>query len=171
MYVWWPVHCNIYSNDLTVHENRDKIMLEGEEDTASDDDLKNEVFALNHQRADSQSSDEDSEVLEELPEYSEVDYPPTSPVKKTKATAAKKASNDLVGSSSGSEDEEDRLESWGRKKSAYYSTNAAAIESDDEEAQRLEEAEVHRLQNQARAVLQEDDFGVNDIPPDTLIDE
>ncbi|KIM22783.1 hypothetical protein M408DRAFT_279574 [Serendipita vermifera MAFF 305830] len=146
-------------------------MLEGEEGDLSDDDLKNEVFSLGNLGEQSQSDEDDSEELEDVPEDSEVDLAPTPKTKKTKATGAKKATNDLVESSSGSEDEADRLESWGRKKSAYYSTNAASIESDDEEAQRLEEAEVNRLQTLARASLQEDDFGVNDAPPDSLVEE
>jgi U3 small nucleolar RNA-associated protein 3 len=142
-------------------------MLEGEEADLSDDDLKNEVFALNNLHAVSDFSEE--EEPEELPDETdegEIEKVKAPKAKKATKTTTKKSSKDLVASSSeSSSDLEERHESWGRKKSVYYSTNAGAIESDDEEGQRLEEAEVVKLQAQARDVLDEDDFGVNDAPP------
>lgn len=77
-----------------------------------------------------------------------------------------------MASSESSSDEDERFESWGRNKGAYYSTNAAGIASDDEEAQQLEEAEVLKLQTQARAALEEEDFGILDTPRELdLMDE
>lgn len=143
-----------------VHENRDRILLEGEENDDSDDDLKNEVFALRDYPDISESSEEPQEVPEETDEPDSESAKPA----KFKKTGPKKASNDAVASSESSSDEVEQFESWGRSKSAYYSTNAAAIGSDDEEAQQLEEAEVLKLQSQARAALDEDDFGVLDVP-------
>lgn len=55
------------------------------------------------------------------------------------------------------------METWGRNKSAYYSSNAADVESDDEEANELEEQEAKRLQAKAREVMVEDDFGLHDL--------
>jgi U3 small nucleolar RNA-associated protein 3 len=130
--------------------------------------LKNEVFALRDYPDISESSEEPHEVPEET------DEPDSEPVKpaKSKRTGPKKTSNDAVASSESSSDEAEQFESWGRSKAAYYSTNAAAIGSDDEEAQQLEEAEVLKLQSQARAALDEDDFGVLDVPRELdLIEE
>lgn len=162
-----PPHWSV-SYDYTVHENRDRILLEGEQNHESDDDLKNEVFALRDYPDISESSEEPHEVPEET------DEPDSEPVKpaKSKRTGPKKTSNDAVASSESSSDEAEQFESWGRSKAAYYSTNAAAIGSDDEEAQQLEEAEVLKLQSQARAALDEDDFGVLDAPRELdLIEE
>jgi U3 small nucleolar RNA-associated protein 3 len=149
------------SYDPVVHENRDRILLEGEENDESDDDLKNEVFALRDYPDVSESSEEPHETPGET---DEPDSESTKPAK-SKKTGPKKASlNDAAAPSESSSDETEQFESWGRSKAAYYSTNAAAIGSDDEEAQQLEEAEVLKLQSQARAALDEDDFGVLDAP-------
>jgi U3 small nucleolar RNA-associated protein 3 len=59
--------------------------------------------------------------------------------------------------------EEDDEESWGKRKSAYYSSNAAELESDDEEVNEMEEAEALRLQSKARRALTDDDFGLGDV--------
>ena len=63
-----------------------------------------------------------------------------------------------------SEDEDkadkEEEESWGRKKSVYYSSNAADLDSEDEEAN---EQEAKRLQLKARDVMADDDFGLADI--------
>jgi len=58
--------------------------------------------------------------------------------------------------------EESEEESWGRKASAYYSSNAAQIESDDDEALELEENEAIRLQAKALDGMDDNDFGLND---------
>jgi U3 small nucleolar RNA-associated protein 3 len=58
---------------------------------------------------------------------------------------------------------EEEEESWGRKKSAYYSSNAAELDSEDEEANELEEQEARRIQTKARDAMQDDDFGLADI--------
>lgn len=138
-------------------------MLQGEENDESDDDLKNEVFALKDYPDVSDSSGEHHEGPEETEETDEPDSEPVKPTK-SKKTTPKKAAKGAVANSESSSEEEEQLESWGRSKAAYYSTNADAIGSDDEEGQQLEEAEVLKLQSQARATLEEDDFGVSDAP-------
>ena len=54
-------------------------------------------------------------------------------------------------------------EGWGTKKSAYYASNADEIESDDEEANELEEQEAKRLQAKARDAMADNDFGLGDV--------
>ncbi|KAF7985511.1 hypothetical protein HWV62_3725 [Athelia sp. TMB] len=136
------------------HTSRDKIFLEGGESGAEDDGDEEEVFGLQGLSDDSEDEedpedleeDEDEEVLEE-------------PVQKKKTKGKKANAKALESSSSGSEEEE---ETWGRNKSAYYSSNAAQLESDDEEANELEEQEAKRLQAKARDTMEENDFGLAD---------
>jgi U3 small nucleolar RNA-associated protein 3 len=61
-----------------------------------------------------------------------------------------------------SSDTESEDETWGRSKSAYYSSNAAQIDSEDEEANELEEQEARKLQLKARDAIHEDDFGLDE---------
>lgn len=61
-----------------------------------------------------------------------------------------------------SEEEDSEEETWGRGKAAYYSSNAAQLESDDEEGHELEEQEAIRLQRKALEGMNDDDFGLND---------
>ena len=58
---------------------------------------------------------------------------------------------------------EEEEEGWGRKKSEYYASNDAQIESDDEEAHEMEEQEAKRLQTKTRDGLADDDFGLDDM--------
>lgn len=59
-------------------------------------------------------------------------------------------------------DSESEEEGWGKKKSEYYASNAGQFDSEDEEANELEEQEAKRLQAKAREALTEDDFGLGD---------
>jgi U3 small nucleolar RNA-associated protein 3 len=112
---------------------------------------------------DAQDSDQASADQGDRDEGSVGETPaPALPLKKKKIP--KNASAEPDGDTSEDDRESEREESWGRKKSVYYSTNAAQIDSDDEEAQKLEEAEVLRLQAQARDALDEADFGLFDAP-------
>lgn len=145
------------------HENRDKILLEGEENDISDDDLGNEVFGLKGLPQDQDSEQEFEEGPDETDEGEIEDKVPSKLKKATKES--KKKSNARTSPTPSSSDQSEEIqESWGRKKSAYYSTNAKDIDSDDEEAQKLEEAEVLRLQAEARSGLDEGDFGLLDAP-------
>ncbi|KAG5220917.1 Sas10 C-terminal domain-containing protein [Salix suchowensis] len=82
------------------------------------------------------------------------------PDKRRKKKKGKKASKS---SSDEESEDEDLEESWGRGKSAYYSSNAAELDSDDEEANELEEQEAKRLQAKARDGMRDEDFGLLDV--------
>lgn len=129
--------------------------MNGDGDVEDEDEDEDEVFALEG------VSDEDSEEAEEDEDEDghaaeeEDDDDPVVTKNKTRTKAKlKKASSP---SDTGSEDE-----SWGRSKSAYYSSNAAQIDSEDEEANELEEQEARRLQVKARDAIREDDFGLGE---------
>ncbi|KII86949.1 hypothetical protein PLICRDRAFT_43637 [Plicaturopsis crispa FD-325 SS-3] len=87
-------------------------------------------------------------------------FEPEPPSKK--ATAKPKSKKKAPTSSSSEDDSESEEETWGRTKGAYYSSNAAQLESDDEEANELEEQEARRLQAKMREAMAEDDFGLGD---------
>jgi U3 small nucleolar RNA-associated protein 3 len=142
-----------------VHENRDKIMLENEDKDGSDDELRNEVFALNKLK---EFSEEEAEGIEEEEDASLVSRPKKGKKDKRNLKIPGKTALSDATAPPETSDSDEPLESWGRNKSAYYSTNAADIDSDDEEARILEENEVIKLQKQARATLEEDDFGTHD---------
>lgn len=137
---------------MPVHASRDKILLEGE--GAADDDFgdEDEVFALKGMVEDN-SDDDEPEEDDEQEERPQV---------KKKATKSKANKKSAPSSSSSSEDSESEEETWGHGKSAYYSSNAAQLESDDEEGNELEEQEAKRLQTKAREGMGEDDFGLED---------
>ncbi|KAF8635802.1 hypothetical protein AX15_000009 [Amanita polypyramis BW_CC] len=131
------------------HASRDRILLEGEiEDDIEDDE---EVFALNG--LDEVDSEEDEHSSED-----DMDEVQEGKLSKHKPQG-KKQRQKKEDSSSSSEDEEEEEESWGRN---YYSSNAAQIDSGDEEALELEENESRRLQAKARDGMDENDFGLND---------
>lgn len=137
-------------------------MLEGDENDLSDNGLENEVFSLKTQSQDTTSSDNDEQLPAETDETETEGVKPTKAAKSSKKPS--KVSSAQRAASESSSDTEVQEESWGRNKGAYYSTNAAAIDSDDEDTRRLESAEILRLQTQARDALEEDDFGFLDPP-------
>ena len=152
-----------------VHASRDKILLEGDDDGGSDDGDEDEVFALKGMPDDGSSSDEDEN---EGPEYGSDDdidhvhYAAAESAKKEKKKQGKAKGKKGKQDESGSEDEDDESEEeegWGTKKSAYYASNAEQLESDDEEANELEEQEAKRLQTKARDAMADDDFGLGDV--------
>jgi U3 small nucleolar RNA-associated protein 3 len=143
-------------NMCTVEASRDQILLEGDEQGASDDGDEDEVFALQGLAPSSDASDEDADASEE----DSAAPPPTA--KPSKAQKKKKPAPP-ASSASENEDEEEEEEGWGRKKAAYYASNADLIASDDDEANELEEAEARRLQLKARSALRDEDFGLADL--------
>ncbi|THH09523.1 hypothetical protein EW145_g1944 [Phellinidium pouzarii] len=150
------------------HEQRDKILLEGEEfvpDSDADDD---EVFALNGLEESSESDGDliDSDEVDEEEEEEEEEAPATKSISKTKPP--KNSVRMLSEISEEEPDEEEEEESWGKKKSAYYSSNAAQLESDDEEAHEMEEQEAKRLQAKLREVMHEEDFGFGEALQNTI---
>ncbi|KAG1748644.1 Sas10 C-terminal domain-containing protein [Suillus lakei] len=135
------------------HASRDKILLNvgGNVDDDGDED---EVFALEGVSDEAEEETEEDED-EDGVVYADGDEDQVVTKSKTKTqTKLKKASSP---SDTGSEDE-----SWGRSKSAYYSSNAAQIDSEDEEGNELEEQEARRLQVKARDAIHEDDFGLGE---------
>ncbi|KIK47218.1 hypothetical protein CY34DRAFT_799577 [Suillus luteus UH-Slu-Lm8-n1] len=138
------------------HASRDKILLNGDGDVEDEDEDEDEVFALEGvSDEDSEEAEEDEDEDEDGHATEEDDDDPVITKNKTRTKAKlKKASSP---SDTGSEDE-----SWGRSKSAYYSSNAAQIDSEDEEANELEEQEARRLQVKARDAIHEDDFGLGE---------
>ncbi|RDB18037.1 Uncharacterized protein C3B8.09 [Hypsizygus marmoreus] len=139
------------------HASRDKVLLEGDvyQDEEGDDD---EVFALKGLEEDEDLEDEDEDMGDEdgVEEIEEKKVS-TSKVKSSKSKKKKKAAE-----SSEEEESESEEETWGRGKSAYYSSNAAQLESDDEEGNELEEQEAKRLQSKMREEMGDDDFGLED---------
>ncbi|RDX50301.1 hypothetical protein OH76DRAFT_1455485 [Lentinus brumalis] len=147
------------------HASRDKILLDGGDGEGSDDGDEDEVFALKGMPDDGSSEeDEDQGEHDEDDDIDAVHYAAAETAKKEKKKAkakGKKGKQDE--SEQESEDEESEEEGWGTKKSAYYASNADQIESDDEEANELEEQEAKRLQTKARDAMADDDFGLGDV--------
>ncbi|KAI0923237.1 hypothetical protein AcV5_007441 [Taiwanofungus camphoratus] len=81
---------------------------------------------------------------------------------KTNAKSKRKKGKTSRSPSSSVAESESEEEGWGKAKSAYYSSNAPQLESDDEEANELEEQEARRLQTRARDAMADDDFGLGD---------
>jgi U3 small nucleolar RNA-associated protein 3 len=138
-----------------VHASRDKVLLDGDSYSHHDgDENDDEVFALKGLEGD--ESDDDSEDLEEDEEdYGNDNTVPASRVSKSKKKEKKTKQKD-------SEEEDSEEETWGRGKAAYYSSNAAQLESDDEEGHELEEQEAIRLQRKTLEGMNDEDFGLND---------
>jgi U3 small nucleolar RNA-associated protein 3 len=148
----------ILTNFCVVHASRDRILLEGEEAGADDDGDEDEVFALKGIPS-SESDEEDEEDVHEEGEYDEDQPHPKVHVSKGgKAKARSPPESD-----SEEEQESEEEESWGRKKSTYYSSNAAELDSEDEEANEMEEQEAMRIQAKTRDTMLDDDFGLADV--------
>ena len=150
-----------------VHANRDRILLDGDEMQYDEDDFgaEDEVFALNG--VDPSSEDESEEGDREGEgDAMDVDESPSIPhpaggtnVKPTKSRKPVALASD----SDEDEGESEEEETWGTKKSAYYSANGAHFDSEDEEANELEEKEARRLQMKAREGMCEEDFGLDNL--------
>ncbi|KAK1231202.1 something about silencing protein 10 [Marasmius sp. AFHP31] len=137
------------------HASRDQILLDGEhEDEDMDDD---EVFALKGMPDDDDEEDEDDQEAEEdYDEDEDVDMDEDTPARKS---TDKKKSKKVSEESEESEEEE----AWGKGKAAYYESNDAQLDSDDEEALALELEEAKRLQKKSREDMTDRDFGLEDI--------
>ena len=150
-----------------VHASRDQILLDGDEMQYDEDDFgaEDEVFALNGVDA---SSEDESEKggREGEGDAMDTDESPSIPhpaggtnVKPTKSRKPAALASD----SDEDEGESEEGETWGTKKSAYYSANDAHFDSEDEEANELEEKEARRLQMKAREGMCEEDFGLDNL--------
>ena len=157
---------NTLLSPILVHAGRDRILLGGEH-SSDDEGDEDEVFALKGMPEDSESDDsededdilDDDDPYKNLPSASVEDTKTKS--KKDKAKKSKKGK--AVESDEEREESEEEEEGWGRKKSEYYASNDAQIESDDEEAHEMEEQEAKRLQTKTRDGLADDDFGLDDM--------
>ena len=130
-----------------------------------DFDIEEEVFALNGMdpSSENESGGEDQEGEEDA---MEVDEGPStsSSVKHSRAKPTKKPTPSTLASDSDEDEEEsEEEETWGTKKSAYYSANDAHFDSGDEEANELEEKEARRLQMKARDGMGDEDFGLDNL--------
>jgi len=136
----------------------DQIMLDGNDDGAHDeiDFEEEEVFALEGISEDEEDEVADGFGVEDEEQDVAMDDEEIPAKKRKSKSKSKKTATD---SSPPHTDEE---ETWGRGKHAYYSSNAAQIDSDDEEAQDLEEQEARRLQAKARDEMHDDDFGLGE---------
>ncbi|KAI0264034.1 Sas10 C-terminal domain-containing protein [Gloeopeniophorella convolvens] len=145
------------------HASKDRILLEGEEVGDDEDGDEEEVFALRGVPA-SDSEEEGEYAYEDEDEAMSDKDGEEEPQPKARASKKGKAKAKPPSESDDEDEEsEEEEESWGRNKSAYYSSNAAELESDDEEANEMEEQEAKRLQMKARDVMVDDDFGLADI--------
>lgn len=120
-----------------------------------DDEDDEEEFDGQDQSNEDSNEDDDGEDVE--PESAST----SKKAKKAKATLSKTAKSKPTEDESESEEER-----WGKSKSAYYSSVANDVDSDDEEARAMEEAEARRLQAKARDQINEDDFGFEDVQVD-----
>ncbi|THH27040.1 hypothetical protein EUX98_g7152 [Antrodiella citrinella] len=157
----WETRDDIPQDDIDrFHNAKDKILLEGEDDGADeDDDDDEEVFALKGMAEESDSDEEEEADEDDAQIDGETVYAP-APSKASKKKGKKGKVSPPSSEGSGSDSESD--EGWGAKKSEYYASNAAEVDSEDEEAQELEEQEAKRLQGKGRAELTEDDFGLGE---------
>ncbi|KAI0322424.1 Sas10 C-terminal domain-containing protein [Amylostereum chailletii] len=156
---WNTVDDILMDEEDQFHASRDHILLEGEDHGDDDDGDEEDVFSLKGLA--SSDSDEDETRDEELDLEDQEAEEEKQPKKKAKTKSKGKTHAELTADGS-EEDESEEDETWGRSKSAYYSSNAAELESDDEEANELEEQEAKRLQTKARDAMAEEDFGLGE---------
>ncbi|KAJ3731009.1 Sas10 C-terminal domain-containing protein [Lentinula guzmanii] len=144
------------------HASRDQILLddEGEDDDGDIDD--DEVFALQMDEEEDEEEEEEEESDAEDNDFQSGQVASQATKSKQKVSVKGKENRKKDTEESSEDDEEEEEESWGKGKAAYYSSNAAQIESDDEEALQLEEQEAKRLQTKARDDMNEEDFGLED---------
>lgn len=153
---------------LAVHAGRDEILLDGTDarrDADEFEDNEEEVFALRGlPDSDDEDEDENDEDVEDddEDEDGEEEAASRTTTKKSKAKSSTAKSATKTSDDEGDESDESE-ERWGKNKSAYYSSNAKDIDSDDEETRDMEEAEARRLQAKARETITEDDFGLDEV--------
>ncbi|KAG5732711.1 hypothetical protein E4T56_gene16691 [Termitomyces sp. T112] len=144
------------------HDSRDKVLLEGDNEwQRDDDDDEDEVFALKGMVDEDDDEDVDMEYEEEAED--------AEAVTETKMGREGKKKKKKKGSSS-EEDSETEEESWGKSKAVWYSSNAAQLESDDEEGNELEEQEAKRIQSKMQEEMQDGDFGLEDTVDTEVVD-
>ncbi|KAI3607630.1 hypothetical protein WG66_004982 [Moniliophthora roreri] len=139
------------------HEYEDKILLEGDQEYEDNMD-EDEVFALKGIPDTDEEDEVEQEEDEDEDEDEDVDMEDISST--SQKSSSWKKQKKKVEESEQSESEE---EAWGKGRSAYYASNEAQLESDDEEALALEEQEARRLQAKSREDMRDEDFGLDDM--------
>ena len=151
-------HCSSWVDlsRVVVHASKDKVLFDGDEYDGDSDGDDDEVFAL--------KGLEDDEDLDDYDDDGDTGGADLTTSEKSKKKDKKKKKEKQKNYDDDEEDEEDEEEeeTWGRGKAAYYSSNAAQLESDDEEGHEMEEQEAKRLQKKALEGMTDDDFGLND---------
>jgi U3 small nucleolar RNA-associated protein 3 len=145
-----------------VHASRDQILLDGEDVQSDDEGEEEEVFALKGV-SDEEDDDEDDDEDYDDHDQDEHDKEVQTPISKRAKQPNDKQKAEIPPTSDEDEREEEEEEGWGHKKSAYYSSNAAELDSEDEEANEMEEQEAKRLQAKLREGMTDEDFGLGDI--------
>ena len=147
----------------TVHASRDRILLDGDEIQYDEDDFgaEDEVFALKGVDSPSEDDGEDEDQKGEDDAMDVDEGPSTS--RSTKGSKLKPTKAHKSPVPSDSDEDESEEETWGTKKSAYYSANDAHFDSGDEEANELEEKEARRLHMKAREGMGDEDFGLDNL--------
>ncbi|KIJ55354.1 hypothetical protein M422DRAFT_239973 [Sphaerobolus stellatus SS14] len=152
------------------HSKRDQILLtgganEGDEDWGAGDE---EVFGLDLDDSSDQGDDEEHDDEQEDEDDDELgaEEPKKESKSRKESKKFKKKDSSPPPSEGGSDSEE--IESWGKKKSAYYSSNADILalkegEEDEDEAYEMEEQEAKRLQAKMRDGMDDGDFGLDDV--------
>jgi len=154
----------ILPHNRTVHASRDRILLDGDEIQYDEDDFgaEDEVFAL--KGVDSSSEEEGGDKGLDGDDYAmDVDEGPSTSTNGRKVGSTKTRKPSAPASDSDEHEDQSEEETWGTKKSAYYSANDAHFDSDDEEANELEEKEARRLQMKAREGMDDEDFGLDNL--------
>ncbi|KAF9220972.1 hypothetical protein BS17DRAFT_882135 [Gyrodon lividus] len=156
------------------HASRDRILLDGGNEYDDDGDDEEEVLALEGMSDDEDvvgyyDGDDDMEEEEEEP-------PNKTSTSKSKSKSSKSKSTSKKPKDTSPQPDSEEEETWGRSKGAYYSSNAAQLDSDDEEANELEEQEALRLQAKARDAMGDDDFGLGEamegeVEPDEAMED
>jgi len=167
---------------VVVHASRDKISFD-QADEVDEDGHEEEVFALQGVSSDSDDEEDDAGYLREVPDDergsdgmqvdSDADSEPTPSKSKRKPSKAARE-NKTSSSTKHASDSEEEEDTWGRSKGVYYASNAAELDSEDEEANELEEQEALRLQAKACEAMCDEDFGLGDVvegdaePPEAM---
>lgn len=123
--------------------------FEGDRDDIEEEEEEEEIFPLTHQRSRRKPSEDDGDELN------------------TGSLIEPSPINDAVSAISGvgtddGEVSDSESEGWGRRKAAYYSTNAAEFGHGNEECDELYLQEAIRLQTKNRSSLSVGDFGLED---------
>lgn len=170
----------VFDGRVVVHASKDRIMLDDGDEVDQDGD-EEEVFALQGVSSEDDGEAEypyeaadDEEESGCLQVDSDADSEPTPPKSKLKSKLSKVARDTKKSSSQKNASDSEDEETWGRSKGAYYSSNAAQIDSEDEEANELEEQEALRLQAKTCEAMCDEDFGLGDVvegdaePPEAM---